>query len=242
VGAAAGAVVGAAAAVVALYLRSSLVETSTEAQRADKNAGTLRGILAHPRALLTVLGYTAGGSLIFYTYTTYMQKYLVNSAHMDTKTATNVMTAVLLCFMLIQPLFGWLSDRIGRRNSMICFGIFGTLTTVPLMTAIGHATSPAMAFVLVLAALVGASFYTSISGIVKAEMFPPQIRALAVGLSYAIGNASFGGTAEYVALWFKSAGTESIFFWYVTLLAAVALIASWAMPDSREHGYLRDDA
>ncbi len=235
-------VVGAAAAVVALYLRSALVETTTEASRADKSAGTLRGILQHPRALLTVLGYTAGGSLIFYTYTTYMQKYLVNSAHMDTKTVTNVMTAVLFCFMLIQPLFGWLSDRIGRRSSMICFGIVGTLSTVPLMTAIGHAGSPLMAFVLVLLALVGASFYTSISGLVKAEMFPPQIRALAVGLSYAIGNASFGGTAEYVALWFKSSGSEASFFWYVTILAAVALVASWSMPDPRQHGYMRDPA
>jgi len=233
-------VIGALAAVVALYLRSSLVETTTAATRAEKDSGTLRGILRHPRALLIVLGYTAGGSLIFYTYTTYMQKYLVNSAHMDTQTATYVMTAALFCFMLLQPLFGWLSDRIGRRTSMICFGIFGTLTTVPLMTAIGHATSPATAFVLILIALIGASFYTSISGLVKAEMFPPQVRALAVGLSYAIGNASFGGTAEYAALWFKSAGMESSFFWYVTALAVVALIASCVMPDPRRHGYLKD--
>ncbi len=235
-------VAGAAAAAVALYLRSALVETTTEAARADRSAGTLRGILAHPRALLTVLGYTAGGSLIFYTYTTYMQKYLVNSAHLETKAATNVMTAALFCFMLMQPLFGWLSDRIGRRASMICFGLFATLGTVPLMTALGSAGSPAMAFVLVLLALTGASFYTSISGLVKAEMFPPQVRALAVGLSYAIGNASFGGTAEYVALWFKSTGAESTYFWYVSAVAAVALLATWSMPDPRRHGYMRDES
>ena len=233
-------VIGAAAAVVALFLRSSLIETASPAQRASASAGTLRGILQHPRALLTVLGYTAGGSLIFYTYTTYMQKYLVNSAHMDAKTATNVMTAVLFCFMLLQPAFGWLSDRIGRRTSMIAFGVLGTLSTVPLMTAIGQVTSPITAFFLVLLALIGASFYTSISGLVKAEMFPPQVRALAVGLSYAIGNAAFGGTAEYVALWFKSAGNESHFFWYVTVLAVVALIAALSMPDPRKHGYLKD--
>ena len=232
--------IGAAAAVVALFLRSSLIETASPAQRASASAGTLRGILQHPRALLTVLGYTAGGSLIFYTYTTYMQKYLVNSAHMDAKTATNVMTAVLFCFMLLQPAFGWLSDRIGRRTSMIAFGVLGTLSTVPLMTAIGQVTSPITAFFLVLLALIGASFYTSISGLVKAEMFPPQVRALAVGLSYAIGNAAFGGTAEYVALWFKSAGNESHFFWYVTVLAVVALIAALSMPDPRKHGYLKD--
>jgi MFS transporter, MHS family, alpha-ketoglutarate permease len=198
-------------------------------------------MMEHPRALATVVGYTAGGSLLFYTYTTYMQKYLINTAHMNPRSATNVMTAALFCFMLLQPVFGWLADRIGRRESMICFGLFGTLATVPLMTALGRVASPGEAFVLVALALVGTSFYTSISGLVKAEMFPPHVRALAVGLSYAIGNAAFGGSAEYVALWFKSAGLESTFFWYVTAIAAVALLASWSMPDPRRHGWLADE-
>ena len=233
-------VIGALAAIVALFLRRSLVETTTAATRSDDKAGTIRGVLQHPRALLIVLGYTEGGSLSFYTYTTYMQKYLVNTAHMDASTASRVMTVVLLCFMLAQPLFGALSDRIGRRTSMLWFGIIGMLATVPLMTAIGQVSNPTTAFVLVMLALTGVSFYTSISGLVKAEMFPPEIRALAVGLSYAVGNAAFGGTAEYVALWFKSIGSESNFFWYVSVMCAVALFASWAMPDPREHGYLRD--
>ena len=235
-------VIGALAAVVALFLRRSLVETSSVEARRDEKAGTIRGVLQHPRALLTVLGYTAGGSLVFYTYSTYMQKYLVNSAHMNRETASQVMTAVLFCYMLLQPVFGAISDRIGRRASMICFGVATTLSTVPLMTAIGQSSSPIRAFALLMLALTGVSFYTSISGLVKAEMFPPEIRALAVGLSYAIGNAAFGGTAEYVALWFKSNGNERGFFWYVTIMCAGALIASWSMPDPRKHGYLRDGA
>ena len=230
---------GAVAALVALWLRNSLEETTTAATRGEARAGTLGGILEHPRALLTVLGYTAGGSLVFYTYTTYMQKYLVNTAHLSAATASQVMTGALFCFMVLQPAFGALSDRIGRRTSMLCFGAFSTLTTVGLMTAIGSVTSPWTAFVLILTALVGASFYTSISGLVKAEMFPAHVRALAVGLSYAIGNALFGGTAEYVALWFKSEGIESQFFWYVTLLSVVALVAAWCMPDDRRENYLR---
>ncbi|HEX7690677.1 MAG TPA: MFS family transporter [Burkholderiaceae bacterium] len=233
-------VAGAAAAAIALWLRRSLVETSSAATRARGGAGTLKAMMAHPRALATVIGYTAGGSLLFYTYTTYMQKYLINSAHMDARVATSVMTAALFVFMVLQPAFGALADRIGRRESMICFGLFGVLATVPLMTSIGHVESPVAAFCLVTLALAGTSFYTSISGLVKAEMFPPHVRALAVGLSYAIGNAVFGGSAEYVALWFKGAGHESAFFWYVVVLAAVALLASWSMPDPRRHGFLRD--
>jgi MFS transporter, MHS family, alpha-ketoglutarate permease len=233
-------VVGAAAAFGALLLRRSLHETTTDAARSLERAGTIRGSLAHPRALITVFGITAGSSAIFYTYTTYMQKYLVNSAHFDAKVATRIMTAALFLFMLIQPLFGAISDRIGRRTSMIAFGAIGTLTTVPLMIAIGRGTSVTTAFMLVLFALIGASFYTSISGLVKAELFPIEVRALAMGLSYALANALFGGTIEYVALWFKSKGIESAFFWYVSALAGVALIAALSMRVPERHEYLRD--
>jgi MHS family alpha-ketoglutarate permease-like MFS transporter len=233
-------VIGAMAALVALYVRRSLVETTTAETRAHEHAGTMRGLAGHPRALLIVLGYTAAGSLLFYTYTTYMQKFLVNSAHFEAKVATNIMTAALFCYMVMQPAFGALSDRIGRRTSMLCFGVFSVLTTVPLLGAIGGSSTPLAAFGLVVLALAGVSFYSSISGIVKAEMFPVQIRGLAVGLPYAISNALFGGTAEYVGLWFKNRGIETSFFWYVTAVAAIGFIAVLFMPDNRVHGYLRD--
>jgi MFS transporter, MHS family, alpha-ketoglutarate permease len=234
-------VIGAIAALVALYLRSSLVETTTAESRAHEHAGTIRGLLIHPQSVLIVMGYTAAGSLLFYTFTTYMQKYLVNSAHFDARVATNIMTAALFCFMLIQPVFGALSDRIGRRASMLCFGVFGVLATRPLLGAIGAAGTPVEAFALALLGMAGVSFYSSISGLVKAEMFPAQIRGLAVGLPYAIANALFGGTAEYLALWFKDRGVETRFFWYVTVVAAVGLVAVVFMPDNRVHGYLRDE-
>jgi MFS transporter, MHS family, alpha-ketoglutarate permease len=234
-------VIGALAAIVALYVRRTLVETTTAETRAHEDAGTMRGLLMHPRAVLVVMGYTAAGSLLFYTYTTYMQKYLVNTAGFNAKVATNIMTAALFGFMLLQPAFGALSDRIGRRASMICFGLFGVLTTQMLLAGIGRSRTPVEAFALVLTALAGVSFYSSISGIVKAEMFPAQIRGLAVGLPYAIANALFGGTAEYVGLWFKNNGIESAFFWYVTAVAALGLVAVLFMPDNRVDGYLRDD-
>jgi MHS family alpha-ketoglutarate permease-like MFS transporter len=233
--------IGAGAAVVAFYLRRGLAETASAASRQRADAGTIRGVLRYPRSFLTVLGFTAGGSLIFYTFTTYMQKYLVNTAGMDTKTASSVMTAALFCFMLLQPAFGALSDRIGRRNSMLCFGVFMTVATVPLLSALSNVSSPAAAFGLLMIAFCGASFYTSISGIVKAELFPMHVRALGVGLSYAIANAAFGGSAEYVALWFKSIGIEPAFFWYVTAFAIVALVAAILMPDTRRHGHMSDD-
>ncbi|TMH51655.1 MAG: MFS transporter [Betaproteobacteria bacterium] len=233
--------IGALAAVVAFFLRRSLAETTSDAVRHQKDAGTIRGVLRYPRSFFTVLGFTAGGSLIFYTFTTYMQKYLVNTAGMDAKTASRVMTAVLFCYMLLQPVFGALSDKIGRRNSMLCFGVFTVLATVPILSALAHVSDAYAAFGLVILALAGVSFYTSISGLVKAELFPMHVRALGVGLSYAIANAIFGGSAEYVALWFKSIGYESIFFWYVTVMCGIALVAAITMPDTRRQGHMTED-
>ncbi|OYD75034.1 metabolite-proton symporter [Burkholderia sp. YR290] len=234
-------VVGALAALVALYLRRSLDETTTAETRQRKGAGTLRGMWKHKGAFFTVLGFTAGGSLIFYTFTTYMQKYLVNTAGMHPKTASNVMTGALFVYMIMQPAFGALSDRIGRRQSMLLFGFFATIGTVPLLHALKDVTSPVMAFVLVVIALAIVSFYTSISGLIKAEMFPPEVRALGVGLSYAVANAIFGGSAEYVALWLKQAGSESMFYWYVTVLCAIAGLVSFRMRDPSKVGYLRNE-
>ncbi|HSS70371.1 MAG TPA: MFS family transporter [Casimicrobiaceae bacterium] len=233
--------IGAVAAVVAFFLRRSLAETTSAAVRKKEDAGTIKGVFRYPRSFFTVLGFTAGGSLIFYTFTTYMQKYLVNTAGMSAKTASEIMTAVLFCYMLLQPVFGAISDRIGRRNSMLCFGVFTVLATVPILTALSHVTDPFAAFGLVLLALAGVSFYTSISGLVKAELFPMHVRALGVGLSYAIANAAFGGSAEYVALWVKSIGIESTFFWYVTGMCAISLIAAISMPDTRRRGHLTED-
>ncbi|MBV9653670.1 MAG: MFS transporter [Acetobacteraceae bacterium] len=234
--------IGAAAALIAMYLRRSLPETSPDEIRRSKDAGSLAALFAnHTKPFLMVLGLTAGGSLVFYTYTTYMQKYLVNTAHMDARTASAVMTVVLVCYMLLQPVFGALSDRIGRKRCLVAFGILTVLTTVFFLRAIGSVTSPTGAFFLVLCALAIVSLYTSISGLVKSELFPTEVRALGVGLSYAIANALFGGTAEYVALWFKSAGHEGWFAWYVTALCCLALAAALWMPDTARRGYLARD-
>lgn len=233
-------VVGAAAAVVAMLLRRTLHETQSKEAMQNKDTGTLANLFKHHwRAFVTVLGYTAGGSLIFYTFTTYMQKYLVNSVGLPIKTASYVMTVCLFLYMCMQPLFGALSDRIGRRTSMMLFGALGALGTVPILTTMHKASSPVTAGLLILVALAIVSFYTSISGIVKAEMFPPEVRALGVGLAYAVANAIFGGSAEFVALLLKNAGHESAFFWYVSAMMVVAFLFSLRLP--KQAAYLHHD-
>lgn len=218
---------GAILAVVALWLRRSLNETSEKKHREHRDAGSITGLLRnHKRAFLMVLGFTAGGSLSFYTFTTYMQKYLVNTAGMDARSASGLMTGALLVFMLIQPIVGALSDKIGRRASMMIFGAGAAICTVPILMLLQNVQSSWLAFCLIMLALIITSFYTAISGILKAEMFPPEVRALGVGLSYAVANAIFGGSAEYVALLLKREGIETSFFWYVSAMGALAFLVS----------------
>src|SRR4051794_7883658 len=230
--------IGALSAVVVVYLRRSMTETASQKDMHRKEAGSISGLLAHKRAVLLVLAFTAGGSLYFYTFTTYMQKFLVVSAGMSPETVSIIMTTALVCFMACQPLFGMLADRIGVKAHMLLFSGLAALLVVPILYALKSVTSPYAAFGLVVSGLVIASFYTPISGLVKADLYPPAVRALGVGFPYAIANALFGGTAEYVALSLRSVGVEPYFFFYVAALAVLTFIASALMPDLGRHGYL----
>ena len=234
--------IGALAAVTAVWLRRNMVETETFARSeavavadatGQQRQGTLRALMQHPRAVLTVIGLTMGGTLAFYTYTTYMHKFLVNSAGLDGRTASMLNASTLLLYMLMQPLVGALSDRIGRRPILIAFGVLGTALTYPILSHLQDVQTAGEAFWLILAALAIVSGYTAINAVVKAELFPVEVRALGVGLPYALTVALFGGTAEYVALWFKQAGMESGFYWYVTACIACSLLVYLWMPDTR---------
>jgi metabolite-proton symporter len=231
--------VGAVASLSIIAFRHQMHETATAENRA-KDAGSVRAMLKHWRPCLVVAGLTAGGSTTFYTFTTYTQTYLVNTAGMSKAVATGVVTGALVPFMLMQPAFGLLSDRIGRRNSLIIFGALGAVSFFPLLYALGGVSNAGTAFALLLAALTICSFYSAISGLFKAELFPMHVRAVGVGLAYGVANAVFGGTAPYIALWFKGRGVESGFYWYVTAVCAISFITAVVMPDTRKNNPLDD--
>lgn len=233
--------VGAGLAVVVFWLRRGLDETREFQTRTGPKSSALELILRHPKEALIVIGLTAGGTLAFYTYTTYLQKFLVNTSGFTKAQATEISAAALLIFMLLQPAVGALSDHVGRKPVMISFGILGVFCTVPIMTSLAATDSPFTAFLLALSALVIVSGYTAINAVVKAELFPAHIRALGVALPYAIANAVFGGTAEYVALWFKLDGRESLYFWYVTAMIGLSLITYVTMRDTKERSLIGED-
>ena len=228
--------IGALCAISALYLRRNMAETESfeRARERKKGSSSLRALMRHPRAILTVVGLTLGGTVAFYTYTTYMLKFLVNSVGMDKATATLVSATSLTIYMGLQPLVGALSDRVGRRPILIAFGVLGSLLTMPILSRLGSVGSAFEAFALIMLALVIVSGYTAINAVVKAELFPVEIRALGVGLPYALTVSLFGGTAEYVALWFKNMGHEQGYFGYVTACIAVSLLVYLFMPETRQ--------
>jgi len=237
--------IGAGLSLVALYLRQNLTETPAfEARKhlPEEQRGSLLVLRRYPRAVLTVVGLTAGGTLAFYTFTTYMLKFLVNTAHMAKATAANISFVSLLVFAVMQPVFGALSDRIGRRPLLIFFGVGGLLGTVPLLTALSHGSNPWAALGWLVLALTIVSGYSGINVVVKAELFPVEVRALGIGLPHALTVALFGGTAEYLALWCKRAGHEPYFYWYTAGCIGLSLLLFLTMAETKTTSRLNENA
>lgn len=233
---------GAVGGLVVFVLRRTMQETATRASMERKEAGSVAALWrGHKRAVIVITLFTCGGSLYFYTFTTYMQKLLALSGGMSVPTVSLIMTTCLLCFVLMQPLMGLLCDRLGTKTHMLIFTGLAATVSVPLLFALEAASTPLSAFLLVMLGMTINAFYTAIAGLVKADMFPIEVRALGVGLPYAVGNALFGGTAEYVALAFKQANMDEMFFFYVAGISAMAFIASLCMPNLKKHGYLDGD-
>jgi MHS family alpha-ketoglutarate permease-like MFS transporter len=232
---------GGALALTVFWLRRGMAETPSFQARGAVRATTWGLMASHPRESLIVMGLTAGGTLGYYTFTTYIQKFLVNTSGFSKDAASLLTAGGLLVFMLVQPLMGALSDRVGRRPMLIGFGVLGTATTWPILSTLAHTHDPGTAFALIIAALVIVSAYSSVNAVVKAELFPTEMRALGVALPYSLANALFGGTAEYVALWFKSKGNEPGFYTYVTLVIAASLGVYVLMRDTRAHSRIVED-
>jgi MHS family alpha-ketoglutarate permease-like MFS transporter len=229
-------VIGAMLALVALAMRRNLQETDdflAAKNTVMRRESSFKALMNYPREIMVVVGLTMGGTTAFYTYTTYMQKFLKLSVGL-TDNQTTVVTAGSLVFALfLQPIYGALSDRIGRKPLLIWFGVAGTLGTTPLLYSLQATKSALVAFLLISTAWLIVDGYTSINAVVKAELFPTKVRATGVGLPYAVTVSIFGGTAESIALWFKSLGHETWFYYYLTAVIAVSLVVYVTMRDTK---------
>jgi MFS transporter, MHS family, alpha-ketoglutarate permease len=235
--------IGALLALAVYIMRRNLAETpSFENQQADRPTSTAAMLWRdHRRESILVAMLSAGGGLSAYAFTSYMQKYLFNTVGFDKATATYIIAAALVWFTLMQPVFGALADRFGRKPMLLVFGIGGAVAAIPVFLMLEHATSPIAAFLLLLIPLTLQSGYSANNALVKAELFPAHIRGLGVALPYAIGNAMFAGTVEMVALWLKGAGVEWVFYIYVAVMIGVAGIATLMLPETMETSLIEED-
>jgi MHS family alpha-ketoglutarate permease-like MFS transporter len=233
--------IGAALALFTFVMRRDLDETDAFARARRERRSALAELAAYPREAATVVGLTMGGTLAFYVYTTYVQKFLKLSAGLTDAQTTWVSAGSLLFAMCLQPIYGALSDRIGRRPLLLAFGVLGTLFTAPLMSALHEARDPWTAFALVCTGWLIVGAYTSINAVVKAELFPAAVRVTGVAVPYALAVSAFGGSAEYVALWFKNAGHESGFYWYATAVIFVSLLVYACMADTKSISRIDED-
>lgn len=228
---------GAVLSLSAIYLRRSLTETNpfTTETTTLQQRGSFKELLHYKRELGTIIGFTIGLTVSFYTFTTYIQKFLVNTAGFSKNDSTLITLLALLVFMIAQPLAGLLGDVIGRKRLMVIYGVLAVLTTIPIMTLLGTTHQMWQAALLMIILLLILSLSTSISAIIKAELFPVHIRSLGVSFPYALAVALFGGTAEYIALLFKNSNHANYFYWYLTACILVSLIVSIQMADPEKH-------
>ncbi|WP_421936501.1 MFS transporter [Phenylobacterium sp.] len=236
--------IGAAMAVVVFWIRGRMDESQSyeNAQAAgEERARPMMLFTRYPRQTLIIFLFTAGGSLAFYAFTTYMPKFLTGTAGFAAPTATAITAGALVVYLLALPLFGWISDHLGRKATLwIAFG-GGAVLSYPLMHTLAGQDSAWIAFALVSVMVFLMSGYNAVSAVVKAELFPANVRALGVALPYGLAAAAFGGTAEPIALAFKQAGAEMGFFVYVSALMALSFVVVFFLPDNRKHSLILED-
>ncbi|EDB1195320.1 MFS transporter, partial [Campylobacter coli] len=228
-------VVGGILALGSLLVRKVMNESATQIHK-HEDRGTLKALFTSSwKQFLMVLGITAGGSLAFYTITTYTKTFMENSG-MDKTLVNNLFLGALFILMIIQPLFGYIGDKIGHKRSLIIFCILAFVGIYPIFNLISSnaQSNTSLVFILVVLLFIILSFYTSVAGIFKAKLFPEHVRALGTGLGYAISNAIFGGSAPWVALQFKNAGMENGFFVYIAVLTLLMFIATLCLPKKSE--------
>ncbi|MDH2498740.1 MFS transporter [Acinetobacter baumannii] len=234
--------IGSALALLVFVIRRGMVETQSFKNAEKENKSSAFALFRHhPKEAIAVVFLTAGGTISFYAYTTYMQKFLVNTSGFTKEMATIISAASIFVFMLLQPIMGLISDFIGRKPLMIFFGVGGVLFTYIIFSTIAGTTNPYLAFALIVFGMIFVAGYTSIGAVIKSEMFPSHIRALGVALPYAIANTIFGGTSELVALQFKNMGEEHLYFIYVTVMCAICLIFFFRMKDQKKHSQILED-
>ncbi|MBE1551056.1 MHS family alpha-ketoglutarate permease-like MFS transporter [Mycobacterium sp. OAS707] len=237
--------IGGVAAVVVFWLRRTMDESLSEETLAavregkDPGAGSMRELLTrYWRPLLLCFLITMGGTVAFYTYSVNAPTIVKTAYKSQAMTATWINLIGLIFLMLLQPVGGIISDKVGRKPLLLWFGFGGLIYTYVLITYLPETRSPIMSFLLVAVGYVILTGYTSINALVKSELFPAHVRALGVGVGYALANSIFGGTAPLIYQALKARDQVPLFIGYVTVCIAVSLVVYVFFLKNKSETYL----
>ncbi|OUC96399.1 MFS transporter [Streptosporangium minutum] len=230
-------VVGALASLVGLWIRKGAEETTTLAEDIKNGVAEkpklFEFLVRYPTKAFMIVGITMAGTVAYYTWTTFLPTYAQLTVKFDKAEALQVGTVSLLFFMVLQPLLGMLSDRVGRRPMLIAFGLAFTVLPVPLMGMLTDSFAS-----LLLVQCVGMVFlgcFTSISAAVNSELFPTRVRASGAGFPYSLTVALFGGTAPLVGTALVDGGNAGMFAWYMSALAlGSTLVYLFALKETKD--------
>lgn len=188
--------------IIGLFLRSGIDESP--AFKKMKEAGTLSkrpikdAFKYHTKEILTVIGATCAGAVNFYMIFVYLTTFLSTEAHLDLSKALEINTVSMIVLMIITPIMGYLSDRVGRKPLLVGGCLIIVLFSYPLFTEFvkGEALYDLLSQ---LVFALGLSMIFGPFGAMMIELFPAKVRMSAVSIGYNLGFAVFGGTAPFIA-------------------------------------------
>ncbi|MFD0381071.1 MFS transporter [Streptomyces sp. NPDC127112] len=220
---------GAVLGLAGFWVRRGAEETLAHRPAEAPRPGLFDALRHHPRASLLIAGITAGGTLAYYTWTSYLPTYAELETGIAKRDALLAGTLSLAFFALLQPVGGLLSDRFGRKPCLLFFGLGFALLVVPLLRALDGSFGSLL--LVQGAGMVLLTGFTSVSAAVNAEVFPARVRAAGIGFPYSLTVALFGGTAPYIGTLLKELGRPGLFPWYVAVLCLCSSAVYLRLPE-----------
>lgn len=217
-------VFGAALALFALFLRRGMMETSTEMEHSDAP----RSSTVWTRAQVMQAGFNiflieAGSTVTYYTWVTSVSLYAIGVVGMKSADAFFVSAIAQFIWVVTAPLIGRLSDKIGRKTSLLISLVGIAVVIFPLYGMVTK--DPWTLFVAELVGILLVSFLTGPKGAAMSEQIPSRYRTVIFGTGISLAVAVFGGTASYLTTWLYGIGFGWIFNLYVIALCIVASAA-----------------
>jgi MFS family permease len=212
-----------------LILRGGLVETLAGPEKAE--AGVFEGRALIALALLSVV-VMIGGTVTSYI-TDYLTTYATQTLGMGASVGFAAPVASGVTGVLVAPLAGWLSDRIGRKPVMLGSWALVLVGAIPMFLLLDHSRS--LLPLVILSAGLSTCMVSAITGLLSSlgEGLPMRIRSGALGLAYATAVAVFGGTTQYMVAWLtKLTHSPLAPAWYLTAAVGVSFLAMLAMPET----------